>query len=134
MTLHIIYDHRCPKCGAYYIPYDENVPCPNCGIVEDERFDYIPNAVESILFNLKAYGSYIPPVWSTGSLGDNTLSILFDILEQFRKSKEMDFDTFVKGILPKMGWGDQKYFGKHVYSIAVRIHEEIKKRENVNNV
>jgi hypothetical protein len=39
MTLHIHYTHQCPSCGAYYIPCDKNVPCPRCGVVEQERFD-----------------------------------------------------------------------------------------------
>jgi|SRR6266850_4947743 hypothetical protein len=30
MSLHIHYDHRCVNCGAVYIPYDRDVPCPQC--------------------------------------------------------------------------------------------------------
>jgi uncharacterized Zn finger protein (UPF0148 family) len=63
LTLHIFYTHQCHKCGAFYIPYDKDVPCPNCGLVEKERFDYIPRATESLNFNLKEYGRYIPPAW-----------------------------------------------------------------------
>ncbi|WXG46619.1 MAG: hypothetical protein WED05_08190 [Candidatus Atabeyarchaeum deiterrae] len=62
MTLHINYDHQCPKCEAYYIPYDD-VPCPRCGLVEKERFDHITRATRSLLFNLDNYGSYVPPAW-----------------------------------------------------------------------
>lgn len=35
MTMHVVYDHECPACEALYIPYDEDVPCPRCGIVEE---------------------------------------------------------------------------------------------------
>ncbi|MGB9877236.1 MAG: hypothetical protein ACPLPS_05670 [bacterium] len=63
MTLHIHYDHQCPNCGAFYIPY-EDVPCPNCGLMEEERFDFIPQAVESLLYNLHRYGSYFPPAFT----------------------------------------------------------------------
>lgn len=132
MTLHIIYDHRCPKCGARYIPYDQDIPCPNCGIVEDERFDYIPKAVESMLFNLEKYGSYVPPSWVVESLGDHILDILFEIFDQFRrKKKQKDFATFVGKFLSKMKWKDQeedqRYLEKHVHEIAIRIHKDFQK-------
>ena len=32
MSLHIMYDHQCAKCEAFYIPYEEGVTCPNCGL------------------------------------------------------------------------------------------------------
>lgn len=130
MTLHVEYNHQCASCGAYYIPYDENVPWPNCGLLEDDRFDYIPKAIESILFNLEVFGSYLPPLWFISSLGDYILVILFDVFEHFSKSKETDFHTFVKSILSKMEWTKRKYLEKHVHSIALRIHEEIKKKKS----
>ena len=68
MTLHIKYDHRCPKCGADYIPYNQ-VPCPNCGQIEGDRFDYVSLAAESIIFNLQRFGMCQPPMWLVNFLG-----------------------------------------------------------------
>ena len=84
MTLHVHYDHQCPNCMAYYIPYDKDVPCPCCGFVEQERFDFIPQAAMSAHYNLETQGSYVPGAWYTGSLGDHILSLLFPLLEKYR--------------------------------------------------
>lgn len=87
------------------------------------------------MFNLEVFGSYLPPLWLVSSLGDYILVILFDVFEQFSKSKETDFHTFVKSILSKMEWTNRKYLEKQVHSIALRIHEEIKKKKaTVNSV
>jgi hypothetical protein len=127
MTLHIPYNHQCAKCQAYYIPYEKNVPCPNCGFLEDERFDYIPQALASLKYNLETEGSYLPAGWWVGSLGDHILFILFKLFEQFKTQKEQaDFATFAKDALEKIDWGSQTYLKKHIHSIALRIYEEIK--------
>ena len=129
MTLHVRYNHQCGRCGAYYIPYDKDVPCPKCDLIEEERFNFIPQAVESIMYNLKSYGSYVPPAWWTGSLGDHILHLLFMIFERFEMSRENDFDSFIKKELSKLEWGDQKYLENHIYGIAVRINDELKKQK-----
>lgn len=113
MTLHVVYNHRCPRCKAHYIPYDEDVPCPNCGHVEGERFDYIPLATASLKFNLEVFDSYMPRAWCVRSLGDHILHILFWVFEKFRKQKEkQNFCKFAEKLLSEMDWGEQKYFGK----------------------
>ena len=129
MTLHIVYEHQCPKCGAYYIPYDKNIPCPKCGVTENERFEYIPLAMKSLLFNLGKYGSYMPLGWWAGSFGDHILNILFHIFEGFRREEKQDnFDSFTRKFLSQMKWDDQDYLEKHIHSMAIRIHKELEKK------
>lgn len=36
MSFHIMYDHQCLKCEAYYIPYKKGIVCPYCGLNEEE--------------------------------------------------------------------------------------------------
>lgn len=124
MTLHIHYDHQCSKCGAFYIPY-EDVVCPNCGFKEEERFDFIPQAVDSLLFNLDRYGSFFPPAWAVTSLADHILRILFIIFEGFRESEESDFSLYTKQLLEGGDWGDQLYMKEHIFGIALRVKEEL---------
>jgi hypothetical protein len=81
MTVHDNYTHQCPKCEAYYIPYDD-VPCPRCGLVETERYDFIPIALASVRWNIEMYGFYVPGAWFVGGLGDHLLLILFHIFER----------------------------------------------------
>ena len=127
MTLHVPYDHQCPACGAYYIPYDDDVPCPNCGLVEDERFDFIPQAANSALFNIRHYGSYVPPAWYVGSLGDHILRLLFLIFDAYEQSGATDFPTFAQAAVDRMCWGNQQYLANHVRDIAIRVYEEVQR-------
>ncbi len=127
MTLHIPYSHQCGSCQAFYIPYDETVPCPRCGTVETERFPYIPQAAGSVRFNLDSYGSYVPPAWYTGSLGDHILYILFNLFEGHRQQGEsVDFTEFSAIMLGRMDWGDQAYLRQHVQDIALRVYPLLK--------
>jgi hypothetical protein len=124
MTLHVVYDHLCGGCGAFYIPYDA-VPCPRCGLVEQERFDYIPRAVESMRYN-KQGGSYTPPAWWVGSLGDHVLRLLFGLFDAYLKEPQQgDFEAFLTDQLSGMQWGDQEYLRDHLRGIALRVHDEL---------
>ena len=109
MTLHIHYSHRCSSCASRYIPYDKDVSCPKCGIIEEERFDFIPRAVDSLCFNQKSYGSYVPPAWIAGSLGDRILSLLFKLFDTYEHQKPPDFKEFATVWLSMVNWGDHQY-------------------------
>ncbi len=126
MTLHIHYNHQCPKCEAYYIPYDLEVPCPRCGLIEQERFDFIPEAVESARFNLETQGSYVPGAWYKSSLADHILGLVFGLLESQRRTpKGGRFEDLARKALQDMNWGDQVYLRDHVYGIAVSVYEKL---------
>lgn len=124
MTLHVVYNHQCEQCQAHYIPYDSDVPCPKCGTVEIERFDYIPQAAQSVRYNLERYGSYVPGAWWVGSLGDHILHILFHLYEGYRMLPEKpDFDVYVRDSLERMNWENQVFLRDHIYNIALRVRE-----------
>jgi hypothetical protein len=126
MTPHVHYDHQCPFCKAYYIPYDVDVPCPDCGLVEQERFDFIPQAVASARFNLETHGSYVPTAWFACSLADHILWLLFGLLENQRKEPDgQPFEGLAHKTLEYMNWGTQAYLRDHVYAIAVRVYEKL---------
>ena len=126
MTLHVVYDHKCAQCGAVYIPYDHAVPCPNCGVIEAHRFDYIPQATASLRYNFQTSGSYIPAAWWIGSLGDYCLHLLFHLFENFRKqAAQVDISEFASIFLSGLSWGDQRYLRQHVLGIALRVHEAL---------
>lgn len=125
MTIHINSSHECASCGAFYIPYEEILPCPKCGKIEKEYFDFfIPLAVESLMFN-KKQGSFIPPMWYVGSFGDHVLHLLFPIFEAYESKKPGNFRKFAAKRLSKIDWGKQKYLEKHLLEIAVRLEEKI---------
>lgn len=130
MTLHAVYDHQCPQCEAFYIPYDDDVPCPNCGEIEEERFDYVSKATASLRYNLKMTESYMPAAWWVGSLGDHILYVLFQLFERYRNEEpNMDFEAFADDVLSTYQWGEQKYLMRHIYTIALRVREELADQE-----
>ena len=93
MSLHVGYDYQCPDCGADYIPYDADVICPRCGVLEPECFDFIPKAVESLKFN-KADGSYLPAAWYVGNISDHILQLLFYLFDAYEESGRGEFQQF----------------------------------------
>ena len=126
MTLHIVYNHKCPECSAYYIPYDKDIPCPRCGLVEKGRYDYISRVLDSMKYNKDLSGCYTPGAWWSGSLGDHILFILFGVFDEFERTGESaNFARFANESLSEMQWGDQDYLCGHVQGIAMRIHREL---------
>jgi len=129
MTVHDSYTHECPRCAAYYIPFDQDVPCPRCGVVEEERYDFIPTAVGSVKWNIEIDGSYVPGAWFVGGLGDHLLLIVFTIFERWNKQQERGFPAAVEEELSSRGdWGDQTYLKPHIALLARRIHDEIQSK------
>jgi hypothetical protein len=132
MTVHDSYTHQCPECEAFYIPYD-NVPCPRCGLVEKERYDFIPTAACSVRWNIDMYGSYVPGAWFVGGLGDHLLLILFCIFERWKDHPEAGFDQAIEAELSPRDWGDQAYLHPHLAAMARRIYEELNREEVTGN-
>ncbi len=124
MTLHVFYQHQCSSCGAFYIPYDLDIECPNCGVLEKQRFDFIAPAADSALHNFFEYGTYTPKAWYVGSLGDHVLEIIFEILETQRNSEE-PIDEVAKRLVNEMKWGDQLYLKDYTSELAQRVYQKI---------
>ena len=125
MTLHVDYSHQCGKCGASYIPFDTDIPCPKCGLIEADRCDFIEEAVESMRYN-KENGSYRPPAWLVSSLGDQVLGIMFDLFNADEEMHPENFATFAAIWLTRYDWGDEQYFHGHLLAITIRLHEALK--------
>jgi len=128
MTVHDHYTHECPQCAAYYIPFDEDVPCPRCSLVEKDRHDFVPLAVASVRWNIDMYGSYVPGAWFVGGLGDHLLLIVFHIFQRWSKQQEQAFAAAIEEELASRGdWGDQAYLKPHIALLAQRIYDEMQK-------
>lgn len=134
MTLHVVYSYSCPQCQAHYIPYTADVVCPRCGAASTETFNYIPQAAQSINYNLARYGSYQPPAWWVGSLGDHILNVMFPVFERFRlQESTTDFSEFALMSLSAMNWGDQLYLRDHVVTIAGLVYDEMQRQAKTNS-
>ncbi|HAM36734.1 MAG TPA: hypothetical protein DEB40_01500 [Elusimicrobia bacterium] len=123
MTLHVSCGYQCLGCGAFYLPFAPGVLCPKCGKTGDQTIDFVPQAAQSLRFNLQSYGSYWPAAWYVGSLGDHVLKLLFMVFEGFRKSgyAEERFEAYLEERLSAMDWAEQSYLKDHVRVIAVAV-------------
>ncbi len=129
MTLHIHYNHACANCGAEYIPYNEEVACPRCGQVEEERFrDFAAQAAGSAVRNLRRGRKYVPPVWSTFSLADSLLYFLFELFEAHRTCKEdTSFEAFTADFVDRADFSQAEYLRAYMAPLACRVHEEVER-------
>ena len=123
MTLHVYCEHQCAGCQAFFIPFAPGLDCPRCGRPSEESFDYVPQAAASLRFNLEAYGSYQPPAWYVGSLGDHCLRLLFGLFEAFRTREDQaeTFEACLERRLGAMDWGEQPYLRDHVRALALQV-------------
>lgn len=132
--MHIRYNHECPKCQALYIPYDKEVPCPKCGLVEKTRFDFLPQAVRSCLANLDRHASFLPLGWYYSSDADYLQMLIFKMLNKHRKTDNTkSFAAVAREFIDTLNWDDWKwedrdYDKEFIFNLACRVHEEIQKK------
>jgi len=122
MSLHIMYDHQCQKCAAYYIPYEKGIVCPNCGLDEEEIYDIVPVIVHSAKYQMDTMGFYTPIAWWTGSFGDYVALIIFQILDEYNKQIEMeDFQEVASKYCNSRSWGNQLYMKNHIHELSYKV-------------
>ena len=122
MTMHIYYDNKCKKCEALYIPFDD-VKCPKCGELEEQRADGVPGRIAmSANLNKSVGRSYVPDAWFVGSFGDHVASFIFRLLDGHEKT-DTDFTKYVRETLAKFNWGDQSYSEYHIGDVAIKVKE-----------
>jgi len=125
MSLHIMYDHQCSKCEAFYIPYKKGIVCPNCGLNEKEVYDIIPRLINSAKYQIDCFGCYTPIAWWTGSFGDHVALLIFQVLDAFNTQEEKSFQEFALEYFDKSKWGNQLYMKNHICSLAIEVYEQL---------
>lgn len=127
MSLHIMYDHQCPDCQAYYIPYD-NVPCPNCGNMEEERTSIISMITHSTKYQKNCFNRYTPVTWWIGSFGDYVALKVFKVLDDFYGQDNKDFTVVSQDYVNQLKWGTQLYLKNHIRDISEKVYCEIENK------
>jgi hypothetical protein len=125
MTLHIHYDHKCPKCGTGYVPYGEHVPCPKCGLVEVERFEFLGPAADSALVNFTERGAFMPGAWCVGDAADNLLMHVFHALDFHRAAKDIAFAEAARTFFDKMDFGEMEFMRPYLIRLSIDVFEKI---------
>jgi len=132
MSLHIMYNHQCSKCEAYYIPYEEGVVCPNCGHDEKEPYDLVPILANSAKYQMDIMGLYTPIAWWTGSFGDHVALIIFQILDAYDKQMGQKFQNIAFKYCSSRSWGNQLYMKDHIcdlsYKVFLALKSDVKKK------
>ena len=127
-----MYDHQCKNCEAYYIPYDEDVVCPNCGAHEEEVADNIVSTlVSSANYQKKMFGIYTPIAWWIGSLGDHIALLIFQCLDAYEAQAEKNFTEFAQIYFDKAKWGNQLYMKSNVYGLTCKVFEVLDSKKSV---
>ena len=125
MSLHIMYDHQCLKCEAYYIPYKEGIVCPNCGLDEKEPYDLISILANSAKYQMLTMGFYTPIAWWTDSFGDHVALIIFQILDAYDKQDGQDFQDVALQYCNSRSWGNQLYMKDHISDLSYKVFLEL---------
>lgn len=134
MQTFIEYDHNCPNCDAYYIPFNQNTVCPNCGFAEDERFDYIERVVDFIENNLEDYSWIKPDEIEANSFADHVLMLTLQSLEFYAyKRNEFTIDDALSYFFNKVQFKDQEYLRFHIQNISKEVFKKIQFNEKFLN-
>lgn len=131
MSLHIMYDHQCSKCEAFYIPYEEGIVCPSCGLEEDEVYDITPELVHSANYQMDTMGLYEPLAWWVGSFGDHVALLIFKVLDKFYMQEEKGFEEIAEEHFSSSDWGTQQYMKNHIKDLSYKLYLEIQKQKSI---
>lgn len=131
MSLHIMFDHQCSKCEAYYIPYEQGIACPNCGLDEEEIYDIVPQLAHSANYQMDTMGFYTPIAWWTGSFGDHVAFLIFELLDKFYAQDEIGFQDVVEEDFNSSEWGTQQYMKNHIRDLSYKVYLEIEKQKSI---
>ena len=129
MSLHIMYDHQCSECEAYYIPYDEDIVCPNCGKDEEKALNIVTELTKSAQYQMNTMGFYSPIAWWTGSFGDFVALLIFKVLDEFYAQKDKDFKEIAESHFNSREWGTQLYMKNHIKDLSYKVYLEIEKHK-----
>ena len=132
MSLHIMYDHQCSKCEAFYIPYEKDIVCPNCGLNEEEPYDIVPDLVHSAKYQMDTMGFYTPAAWWTGSFGDYVALIIFQILDAYNNQEEKKFQEIAFEYCNNRTWGNQLYMKDHLRDLSYSVFLALNEKQNID--
>ena len=150
--IRIPYEHICPVCDVPYIPYDEDICCPNCGLREAGRYNYVPLVSQALIYNYCNYGSFMPkPGSKPGTQGERVFFLIAEVFEKYRLFKKIapkqggreqlfklfanfnDFAMFVnQNISAKIRWAqNNSNYNKYLALIFSRVIFDM--RDKINN-
>ena len=123
MSYHLYYDHSCSGCNTDYIPYDHDVPCPSCGLVETERFaNFIPEVAFAVYDIVDMMGGYMPYAWASMNLSDVIMVHLFMVLDKYhRRTDGWSFEMVAREYFLSDVDPDHTQFANYFYTLALRL-------------
>jgi hypothetical protein len=120
-------NYTCKKCSGFYIPFNKDIVCPNCGHPADTEnyFDYIDNVASSMKAHKFQYGSFMPPAfYCDGSLAANIQSNCLNIFDLLEVVKPKDEKTWLSNVVTeRFEFSDEdKYLAKHITDAVLSLY------------
>jgi DNA-directed RNA polymerase subunit RPC12/RpoP len=131
MSLHINYDYECPECGAEYIPYDNEVPCPKCGFLEKKRYAaFVEDVVQAMGYNALTGFGCMPAAYTITCIADSVSIFLFKLFECYSQYRdEQSFESFVQEFIRNSYFEDAEYMREYMGVLAHRVYQEITRQK-----
>ena len=115
--------YQCTSCQAYFIPFEQGLPCPRCGARAAEFQDFVAEVAAGLRMHKEWYGRYTPGAYFVGSLAEKVFHILCMAFDAAREAE--DFQAALEDHLAKIDWGDHLYARDHILQIAVRAKQRL---------
>lgn len=116
--------HQCAQCEAFFLPFEQGLPCPRCGSPATEFYDFLTDAIAGLTIHKRQYGRFSPGAFFVGGLAEHVFLLLCNALDAIDGA--VDFQDAMRRHLDSCDWGDQAYLRSHVYDIALRIDKKLR--------
>ncbi len=133
MSYHIkLKEYNCLNCNAFYIPYEEKLPCPSCNLIpkdiSKEYFNFIDELIISLRVNKIREGSYLPSAWYSGSQAENIQLVFFKLFHFLNIKKPRDGEAFINEYFKnfKMEEKELEYMRDYLHTVALKIYSRKK--------
>lgn len=118
--------HQCSQCEAFFLPFEQGLPCPRCGEPATEFHDFLAEAIAGLTIHKRQYGRFSPGAFFVGGFAEHVFLLLCNSLDAIDGAA--NFEEAMRRHLDDCEWGDQQYLRSHVYDIAVRIDKKLREK------
>lgn len=125
MTYHIRKpDYECPQCHSTFIPFRDNIPCPNCKINtnEPEYYDFIKELAGSMKVHKLEFGRFTPSAWFSNSFVAYIQMLCFELYDRLEVVHPKDEREWLVYTISGIKFED-RYLEKHVRDIMLAVYD-----------
>ncbi|MDD5464258.1 MAG: hypothetical protein PHP62_03855 [Candidatus Moranbacteria bacterium] len=126
-------DHQCRLCGAYFIPFKEDIECPRCGVrATDEAVEvylnFISELVSTMQLNMDRNGCFMPEKWPMRFMYSNVQLLMFEMFDMLEQKKPKNQKKFLKENIMSMKLDGNGRLEDHLFDISLAVLNMRKER------